>query len=410
MALLSLLASSSEAAPVPDPPVSRTVGRHASLQWTTATLSTQASGTWRVRIHVDRAATGIRIAYGNTYFHTAGPSAFTLEAVIESADGSQFWPVTWAGSAVRTFNPDDVATSDPIAGLSTTGPTDLFWRVHFTGSTVTHAGGGSPTTSTSGEGTTYYSGGAKNLTGAFTPGAVGFMRPVPRLIIGTTTPSPRALGLIGDSIMAAGGDAGSWAVRACIRDGVPYLLRAIGGSAMSNLTDAADFTRWFGQEELANVDHALLALGRNDSGDPRGSIANVLGKIRATGFTGQIVLATVSPSTNSTDGWATVGNQSSNGSDAGRLAFNAWVRDGAPFTAAGAVAVVGSGGTTVRLGDAGHPCTGVANPHPDFIDFADLVESARDSGRWKAGWTSDGLHPNEVGTVGIVSLTPAFAT
>ena len=84
-------------------------------------------------------------------------------------------------------------------------------------------------------------------------------------------------------------------------------------------------------------------------------------------FTGKPVhQMTVAPRSASSDGFATVENQTTHGNNAERVELNSLIRAGiAGFTG--------------------------------FIELADVVESARDSGLWKAGHTSDGLHENATG-------------
>ena len=83
--------------------------------------------------------------------------------------------------------------------------------------------------------------------------------------------------------------------------------------------------------------------------------------------------ATLAPLTTSTDRWATTGNQAlvSSASNATRIAVNDAIR---------ASQIPGVKGV---------------------IDIADVVESARNSGVWKGGWSADGLHENYAGAVAI---------
>jgi hypothetical protein len=74
---------------------------------------------------------------------------------------------------------------------------------------------------------------------------------------------------------------------------------------------------------------------------------------------------TILPDTTSTDAWATTGNQTKYSWDALRAGFNDDLRAGA---------ISGLSG---------------------FIEIADVVESARDSGLWAPGYTSDGVHANQ---------------
>jgi lysophospholipase L1-like esterase len=119
-----------------------------------------------------------------------------------------------------------------------------------------------------------------------------------------------------------------------------------------------------------------------------------------------IYQTTITPQTTSSDAWATVNNQTvaSAGNETARLAANAWLRDGAPISASpaagGTVAAVGASGV-LRAGQTGHPLAGI-------IEVADLAESARDSGKWKAGYTGDGTHPNATGAAALAAaLVPA---
>lgn len=99
---------------------------------------------------------------------------------------------------------------------------------------------------------------------------------------------------------------------------------------------------------------------------------------------------TLTPNTTSTDGWTTTTNQTVTIYEANRVGFNDWLRDGAPINITTRVAApVGtpSSATIVRFGDVKHPASG-------YFETADEAESARNSGLWKATYTSDGLHPN----------------
>jgi lysophospholipase L1-like esterase len=85
-------------------------------------------------------------------------------------------------------------------------------------------------------------------------------------------------------------------------------------------------------------------------------------------------LTTFPPHTTSTDGFTTAANQTPVANEAERITYNNMVR-------AGVSGITG------------------------FFDVADVVESARNSGKWKAGYTgaSDGLHPNPAGYAAISS-------
>lgn len=82
--------------------------------------------------------------------------------------------------------------------------------------------------------------------------------------------------------------------------------------------------------------------------------------------------ATIAPKSSSSDGWTTTLNQTTDARNSERVAFNAAIRAG---------------------------LDGVAG----YIELADVVESSRDSGLWKAGYTDDGAHENATGYAAIVS-------
>lgn len=113
---------------------------------------------------------------------------------------------------------------------------------------------------------------------------------------------------------------------------------------------------------------------------------------------------TITPETNSTDSWATLANQTARtnfsiSGDGVREQLNDWLRDRAPILA-GAPAAIGATGA-VRAGETGHPLYGV-------FDVADVLESSRNSGKWKvdgaAGtYTTDGIHPTRFANLAVAA-------
>ena len=128
-------------------------------------------------------------------------------------------------------------------------------------------------------------------------------------------------------------------------------------------------------------------------------------KVRAAGVE-HVIKSTITLSVGTSDDWATLEGQTvTSVTDAGRVAVNQWLRDGAPLTADGtAPAPAGTAGGvrctvihpdgTVTARDEGHPLTAVT-------DVVAAVESAPDSGKYALGapatamrgW-GDGLHPS----------------
>jgi len=111
---------------------------------------------------------------------------------------------------------------------------------------------------------------------------------------------------------------------------------------------------------------------------------------------------TLTPVTTSTDAWATTTNQTIYwpNQNAKRVNFNDWLRTGAPIIAGVAVAVGTSG--ALLAGQYGHPLAG-------YIEIADTVESARNSGLWAAGLTGDGTHPKSAGHLLMSAPVAAYS-
>jgi lysophospholipase L1-like esterase len=92
---------------------------------------------------------------------------------------------------------------------------------------------------------------------------------------------------------------------------------------------------------------------------------------------------TITPSSTST-------NTVPAANDSVRVAYNTWLRAGSPIDPATKNAVaVGTAGALLA-GQAGHPLEG-------YFEIADLGETARNSGLWKAGYSGDGTHPTSTG-------------
>ena len=121
---------------------------------------------------------------------------------------------------------------------------------------------------------------------------------------------------------------------------------------------------------LVHASHGIVGAGVNDM------ISNARTAVPVAGYRQTIIgfapnlkwlETTIAPQTTSTDSWATVANQTVTSINAERVLFN----------------------QRVRAGNAGFV---------GFLDIADILESARNSGFWKApGVTGDGLHPVNAG-------------
>lgn len=131
--------------------------------------------------------------------------------------------------------------------------------------------------------------------------------------------------------------------------------------------------------------------------------------------------STITPlATTSSDNWTTVAGQTLHSNAAARVAYNAWLRDGAPMHLSGgswvadAVGATGAaivrapylansaGAVVVAAGSGAHLLAGV-------IEVSDAVESARDSGRFAAAQSARIVNDAAFGT-GAATLTSATAT
>jgi|GEM_PF-4536806 len=143
---------------------------------------------------------------------------------------------------------------------------------------------------------------------------------------------------------------------------------------------------------LSTAQFAISNLGTNDipirtEVQIKSDYLSMWGSQKSRGI--KIYQLTIPPRTTSTDAWVTVANQTVVTGEAIRVAVNDWLRDGAPITISTyvAAAIGATGSDVMRIGNALHPLAG-------YWELADVLESARNSGKWKANYTADGLHMN----------------
>lgn len=384
-------------------------------KWTTAGILSRTDR----HMHTARvAATGIRFAYTNSGSGPSGaapgPNAFTLAAAIEK--GGTVYPLTFGGVARTTVDPGEVVVSDPCYAVSLSPGDDFYSRTY---AEVASAGQKVPISmrethiASRGDGSTYSTTGADLTTvGSATPPASNARGIWPQAIGGVpTAPGATAVAVLGSSTPEGQGDNTSdaalppgYVARACEAAGVPYANFALSGDRFQYIRDATEQGRRFG-DLLSWVSHIVCDYGVNDLINLR-----TLAQMQADGIafwgylaaTGKLVSqATFKPYTSSTDGWVTVENQTPGGVNPTRLAWNAWLRDGAPLIAGAAAATGTTDPAAVRVGSAGHPLDAV-------LEVADALESSRDSGVWTPGYTSDGLHPNPTGHAAAAAVASAW--
>jgi len=226
----------------------------------------------------------------------------------------------------------------------------------------------------------------------------------PVAITGTPTGGPRyAVAIVGDSIVNGSNDSFAdynrvgYLYRA-LNGQRPFLLLAVSGEqAAQYLTQGSMRARYVG----VGAHYAICTYGVNDLQGGRtlaqtqASLLGIWTSAVAANPTVRVLQTTITPKSSSTDGWATVGSQTADGTvSPNRPALNAWIRAGAP-TVAGVAVAPGTSGAVVA-GQAGHPLW-------SYLEVSDVVESARDTGLWKAGYTDDGVHPTETGHIAMAA-------
>lgn len=390
-------------------------------------------GTARLRHVVTQTSHGIVMTFSNTYnsagYESNGTQDITVSAGIEHASG-QVTPAFFNGAKQVVIKPGGTATTDPIGVVLVKGAT-IFTRTFISIATAAtkFPQGGFIALAANGEGHNYASGVGAELTttGDAAPTTFENQRVFgPSAILGMPTTPSTVLGIVGDSIVAGAGDVGAsgadmgWIVRA-LAGNYSYQRVALTGQNVDAWYANEGALKWRQQSLLdkTGATHFICELGINSISM---GFATLAARLVGNGYKGAwsllaayglpVYATTLTPKTTTTDAWATTTNQTVTADEAARVAYNDWLRDGAPLTAApisgGVVAAIGSTGT-IRAGQAGHPLKG-------WIEVADLAETARNSGIWKAGSTADGLHPNNAmhatlsaalvpATLGLVAAT-----
>lgn len=323
---------------------------------------------------------GLRIAFTN--WRVGGPEQngnndMTLKASVEYA--GSVYPLWFGGNRTITIAPGATVWCDWL-GLTIAPSTSMFTRC-FT--KVASSGLSWPVgrvrNTTIGEGSNIAAGGDQpdlTDTTSWSTNNTGNMYG-PSVIIGYPEVAGPAVFIAGDSIAfgtgdSAGGDAqgGQGFLERALADHLPWcagtrLGDLVGNFVSSNHKRLAGITPY--------VTHAIVEYGRNDISAPA-ALATIQANLQTCwnvfakrGI--KVFQTTITPKTTSTDSWATTANQTtaSSSQELVRTQLNDWIR-------------------TVPA-----PLTG-------YFEIADIVETSRNSGIWKAtgsasGYTADGLHP-----------------
>lgn len=157
-----------------------------------------------------------------------------------------------------------------------------------------------------------------------------------------------------------------------------YINCSYSGVGASNSNTELQLRQRLALADTLEIDDWYLALGGNDSygTEPQRdtlkanllTIANLLLKRGK-----RVWIHTLRPETTSTDGWITTANQTPLADEAGRVMMNEWLRT-------------------------------VPAPFSGYFELADAVETSRNSGIWKAGYTLDGVHYGALGAAAAAEV------
>lgn len=399
----------------------------------------KTAGTYRCQSRMSVGASDLQLLFANWYrgasaTETVPTNDITVTASVESPIGTYF-QVTFGGKTSATINAGGQLLSDPV-GVDLPAGTVFYVNTFVS---VGSAGQKWPLTKygvfADNEGNNAAAPGTDvTLTGL--PGGNfgnGYIY-TPSLIVGKPYPSNGELAriaLVGDSELQGyqsqpapyREDAGL--VSLAPLKNYPVTMLAMFGEQAGvggNGGFSVNTYRLRRAPLLAGITHAITDYGINDLAASKTAAqieagqAVIWGVLYNRGITAY--QTTLMPQTTSTDSWATTGNQTVKSWESSRVAINTWLRAGAPLdpNALTPVAVGTSGAVTapvydgtgalVSAGSGTHYLAGV-------LEFADTVESARDSGLWKVtgsayGYTCDGIHPSGQTTTGYASMTAAI--
>lgn len=344
--------------------------------------------------------------FANATNEQNGYNSITITAALEYPAGT-FTPILFGGAASKAIAATDLTVeSDELTGLSIPAGAQFWMRTYVSVSAGQKWVQGYLIRTTKGEAADFSTGSDKTQGGTITNATATSSRrgygPVAVKATGFSgTPVARAFAAVGDSIIMGSTD-GNYSAhdntgyfgRACDSFYPVINLGIAGTSAFNNLP--ANFSRRADLMSRIGITHVFCDWSINDITANRTSAQlSADGAAIAAGFKGsvagvKVVWATIGPKTTSTDGWKTTANQSdalTGGKQAQRISFNALLRSG---------------------------ISGI-----DYVfDAADVMETARDSGIWRAGegsthltntgastdaFTTDGLHPSVTNTVGAGS-------
>jgi lysophospholipase L1-like esterase len=304
---------------------------------------------------------------------------------IENAAGTSTVTLTANGLALFPVSPGATVWTDPIDIGLPVSDGGFFVRVYAERNT------GTGTLPTPHRCTAEYTDGQQQTngtnqtagTGPITTGFAGAgLCPGPVVIANKAKPfDDQILAVTGDSIVAGEGDVSNtrgFLSRACTTNKVRHIRIARGSERATEFGGDRSRTRRR-LALIAGCTDAICGYGTNDmasgltGAQTQTALVALWKMLAARGM--RVSQTTILPRTNSTNGWQTVASQTMQTGMTDRVAVNTWIRAGAPLdsTTLQPVAVGTSG--ALLAGQAKHPLVG-------YVEMADAVESARNSGAW----------------------------
>jgi len=384
MDVVSLAVATTNAKNLLRPKVRPVADRPERQLYSTAFLSngTDLSATCRMTHTMTASAGNLRLVFTNFYNNFGaeadGPNSIVVKASIEEWNPSaMIHPVFFNGRREITVEPGACVVSDPVGIEMPKGQT--FWtRTYVSVDQGDKWPLGLLTVIAHSEGV------AVNLdqtdSGTVTPSADRGYNPASILGSVKSTVSPIIV-IFGDSIAGGAADNNDEQgyIELALAKGYSFYNLSLGqGSGVLSNTTSKRRRRFATVQPGAT--HAICEFGINEISAGLSQYQTVAAGIWASlvsrGY--KVYQSTLSPFTTSTDGWVTVGNQTVGANEAARVAINDWIR------------------TT-------------PSPLSGYFEIADLAESARNSGKWRANYTIDGLHPNGTGATAMsAGINPAI--
>lgn len=386
----------------PPPPPSPTRKPAASFAYGPINAAQLTNGTvlertYRMEHTPLASGSGLRLRYWNAY-----SNPITIRAAVEPTLLGTPVEVTFAAATEIALQPHTGVLSDVVAGVTLTSGAKFATRNRVAVATSgqkwmigeRNFGGNGKGGAVDGD---------SHLTGTITSSAEYLFGPDELALDTVTSPVPKNVAIVTDSF------GGGWPVNAFEGTYPTAFFSRNGESAQTFLTATGSWGTASARRDevypaLADFHNVVEGYGTNDRASNRTAAQikadrlTIWSQIFALYPTMRIIAATLAPRTTSTDAWATTTNQTPIAGEADRLSVNAWLRAGAPIDpTAKTVVAVGTSGALLA-GQAGHPLYG-------YFELADVIESARDSGLWAVGTTTDGIHP---GTSGKASIAAAF--